>query len=293
VRVAALEAGEIHIADNLSTKESFDVLEADPNLVAYNFCRPGVNSGWHLNASKPPFDDIKVREAIGYLIDRETAIETLFGGFIEPYYGIISECMWSYWEGSEDYWRYNPEKGLALLEEAGWTDTDGDGMLDKDGEPFVFETFGMSEDNQIVAFEFWQATLREFGIDYQPEYAEPGVVVEQCHGAQRDACVLGWRSTDPGVMGVVFHSDNIGSGFAWSHLADEEIDNLLAAGAKEPDKEKRMQIYQDLQKRILDLYIYFPFWRLPGLVGYDAAVKDAVHLPYPQFIYIYDTYIEE
>jgi peptide/nickel transport system substrate-binding protein len=293
MRVAALEVGEVHLADYLDTREVWDQLNANTDLIGFKVGRPGIVLGWHLNASMPPFDDVRVRQAIHYLIDKETAFQTLFGDFITPAYGVLSSNTWAYWPGSEDYYPYDPAKGLALLEEAGWTDSDGDGWLDKDGEKLSFGTLGLDRPTWKVAWEFFQAQLREYGIEYQPEFAEAGVVVEQCHGAKRTGCTLAWRSTDPSVLEVQFHSKNIGSGFAWSHLADDMLDQLLDDGAIEPDPDKRKQIYYDAQERLLDLALYIPMWKLPGVYGYDKAVFDAVHLPYPEYIWLYDAYVEE
>jgi peptide/nickel transport system substrate-binding protein len=144
-----------------------------------------------------------------------------------------------------------------------------------------------------AAWEFFQAQLRDLGIELDVEYAEAGVVVEECHGAKRHICGLRWRMADPIEMRAVFGAENIGSGFNWTHYRDEEIDGLLNAGAGEPDPEARTDIYRDLQKRIMDAAIFLPIWESPMVHGATPDLKDWIVMPNPEYIWLYDAYLEE
>jgi peptide/nickel transport system substrate-binding protein len=293
-RLAALELGEAHLVSNIDQAQVFEELNNNSDLVARRSSRPGIPTGWNINASLAPTDDIRVRQAIGYAIDRTIAFQTLFPDFLVPAYGPLAPSTWAYWDGAEAYFPYDPTMAASLLEEAGWADSDGDGILDKDGEPLVLT--GMDLTNtplRTPAWEFFQAQLREVGIDFQPEFAEAGVVVEECHGAKRHICPISWRSTDPSVLQILFHTDNIGSGFNWTHLVDPDLDALIIAASGELDSDKRKQLYADAQKKIMDQAVWIGMWETPIVHGAWPSLMDWDLLPYPEYVWFYDTYIEE
>jgi peptide/nickel transport system substrate-binding protein len=292
-RYAALEAGEVQLVNRIEA-EQFSELVNNPDLAYVQLAAPATPMGWVINASMPPFDDPLVRQGIAHLVDRETMLDTLFGGFFKVGDGPLTKATWSYWPGVESYNTFEPATGLALLEQAGWTDTDGDGLLDKDGQPLTITLLDLPTAANQAAWEFAQAQLLEQGVQLELEFAEAGVVVDECSNARRNICVLRWRMADPSTAAVMFESSGIvPGGFNWTHLPDEETDALFAAGASEPDREARAQIYADLQKRIMDQGIWLPIWDVQIVHGYDPRLKDWVPLVNPEYIYMYDAYMEE
>jgi peptide/nickel transport system substrate-binding protein len=292
-RYAALEAGEVHLVNRIEA-EQFEELSSNPDLAYVQLAAPATPMGWVINGSLPPFDDPLVRQGIAHLVDRETMLDTLFGGFFKVGDGPLTKATWSYWPGVETYNTYEPETGLALLEQAGWTDSDGDGLLDKDGQPLTLTLLDLPTAANQSAWEFAQAQLLQHGVQLELEFAEAGVVVDECSNARRNICVLRWRMADPSTAAVMFESSGIvPGGFNWTHLPDEETDALFAAGASEPDREARAQIYADLQKRIMDQGIWLPIWDVQIVHGYDPRLKDWQALTNPEYVYLYDAYLEE
>lgn len=292
-RLASLEAGEVHLINRVES-DQYIQLSQNPDLVTTALPGPGTPNGFVLNASLPPLDDIRVRQALGHAFDRPLMLEVLFNNIFPIGNGPISSSTWSYWEGVNDYNQYDPEMALALLAEAGWTDTDSDGILDKDGEPLALSHIELSTiPDRAIAAEFVQAQLAEVGIQLNLEFAEAGVVVDECHNARRHVCGLRWRMADPSNLSAMWLSTNIGTGFNWSHLPDEDIDSLLSAGAAEADRETRRQIYQDLQKRIMDLAIWIPLWDVQITHGSNPKLQGWEALNNPEYIWLYDAYISE
>jgi peptide/nickel transport system substrate-binding protein len=292
-RLASLEAGEVHLVNRVES-EQYTQLVANPDLVTMALSSPGTPNGLVLNVTLPPMDDIRVRQAIAHSVDRQLMLDVLFDGIFPLGTGPLTSATWSYWPGVEDYFQYDPELASELLAEAGWADSDGDGVLDKDGEPLVLSHMELSSlPDRAIAAEFMQAQMAEIGIQFDLSFAEPGVVVDECHGARRHICGLRWRMADPSTLSAVWASSNIGSGFNWSHMADDEIDSLLEAGVAEPDREVRAQIYQDLQKRIMDLVLWIPLWDVQISHGAAPEFQGWFALPNPEYIWLYDAYIEE
>jgi peptide/nickel transport system substrate-binding protein len=293
LRVAALESGEIEFIDRVDA-DQYALVEANPDLVISSASRPGMPVGWMLNASLAPLDDINVRQAVGHAIDRELMLQTLFGGFMQAAYGPVSSSTFGYSADVESYFAYDPAEASRLLEEAGWADADGDGILDKDGVPLTLTLIDIAgAADRAAAWEFFQAQLREVGIDLAVEFTESGVVVGECHAAKRHICGLNWRFTEPTELRAVFGSANIGSGFNWTHYPDAEIDQLIDTAATEVDRAERADIYADLQRRIMDLAIFVPIWS-PQIV--HAAQSDFVDwtvLANPEHIWLYEAYIQQ
>jgi peptide/nickel transport system substrate-binding protein len=292
-RLASLEAGEVQFINRVESEQYLQLLD-NPNLVTTALPSPGTPNGFVLNASLPPLDDIRVRQALGHAFDRPLLLDVLFNNTFPLDNGPISSSTWSYWDGVDAYNQYDPEQALALLAEAGWTDSNGDGVLDKDGEPLVLTHIELSTlPDRAIAAEFVQAQLAELGITLNLEFAEAGVVVDECHNARRHVCGLRWRMADPSNLSAMWSSANIGTGFNWSHLPDEGIDGFLAAGAAEADRETRRQIYQDLQKRIMDLAVWIPLWDVQITHGSSPSFQGWRAMNNPEYIWLYEAYVTE
>ena len=87
------------------------------------------------NMDSPFFNDVRVRRAINYAIDKEEIVKGVLLGQGYPAMGPYKPGTWVYNDKLKPY-GYKPEKAKELLKEAGWIDTDGDGILDREGKPF-------------------------------------------------------------------------------------------------------------------------------------------------------------
>jgi peptide/nickel transport system substrate-binding protein len=140
---------------------------------------------------------------------------------------------------------YDPQKARQLLAEAGWKDTDGDGILDKDGKPFRFKLITNSgNDIRRDVGVLVQRQLRELGIDVIFETYEWSIFLKNFINAKYfDACILGWSlSPDPDDY-QIWHSSQIEKGFNFISYKNPEVDHLWEEGRKEYHIEKRKQIY--------------------------------------------------
>jgi len=115
-----------------------------------------------MNVNRPPFDDVRVRQALNYAVDKQLIMDELYGGRAVALPGPLSPFN-NFANKDLKPYPYDPDKALALLEEAGWTDSDGDGMLDKDGETFAF-TIDTTELQRTLT-EAVAGQFRALGID--------------------------------------------------------------------------------------------------------------------------------
>lgn len=144
------------------------------------------------NLRNPLFDSAKVRRALTMGIDRQQIVDALLYG-----YGTIavSDAMPFQWEFNDglEPWPYDPEAARRMLEEEGWRDTDGDGILDKDGRPFRFELrTNQGNDLREDIIVIVQSDLRKLGIDVQPRLVEWNTFITDLKAKRFEAAVSGW-----------------------------------------------------------------------------------------------------
>ena len=244
------------------------------------------------NVTKSPFDDITVRQAMNYAINKEDVLQTGLDGLGEIAYGPLPPSIWGYWEGIEDYApSYNPDKALELLSQAGWT-KNSDGLLEKDGQPFMFTLLTMATDTWSKSAQVVQAQLKQLGITMEIQTFEFATLLEKMKAGEHQAGFMGYTYTSPDILYVWFHSSNIGSGLTLSHHKDDELDKMIEESRSESDEDKRLQLYQDIQKYIVDKALWVPLWINYNYIGLQKRIANArVH---PEgFVALFDASITE
>ncbi|HUP20594.1 MAG TPA: peptide-binding protein, partial [Gemmatimonadota bacterium] len=144
------------------------------------------------NTANPLFSDARVRRALTMGMDRQQIVDALLYGYGEVG---ITDVMPFQWEFNEELepWPYDPEGAKALLAEAGWTDSDGDGTLDKDGRPFRFiletnQGNDLREDLIVIA----QSDLAKIGVAVEPRLTEWNTLIDRLKRKDFVAVVSGW-----------------------------------------------------------------------------------------------------
>jgi ABC-type transport system substrate-binding protein len=163
-RVAMLETGEAQIIAEVPPEE-IERLSADPNIDIIE--QTGLRTFFiAFNFDLPELQDLRVREALNYAVDKQEIVDSIFLGLAEPLDSPVSSAMPGH--VSIGTYAYDPEQATALLVEAGWTDTDGDGIVDKDGEPLHLRMLisDAYPKEQEVA-EAVQLYLRDVGVDVE------------------------------------------------------------------------------------------------------------------------------
>jgi peptide/nickel transport system substrate-binding protein len=139
-RISELLAGNVHIVRGVPSDAVAD-LKANPDVTLYESITPGITYIM-INVKRPPLDDVRVRKALIYAINRNE-IKTTLEDTVLPCYSYMSPTMLAYNASVEEYasqiYAYNLDTARSLLAEAGWTDTNGDGIVDKDGQPLSLE----------------------------------------------------------------------------------------------------------------------------------------------------------
>lgn len=242
-RAAMLRTGE---ADFITTVplEQMDVLKKDPNIVVQ--AKPSiVQKHLDLNNHFKPFNDVRVRQAVNYAIDKAALAKVAYGGYAVPQYGLLAET----YPGAKKFgpWPYDPQKARELLKDAGYPDG--------------FETTLYSGYNDTTAskvVQFIAQSLRQVGIRAKTKLLEPGVRsdlilnVKGPDDAKHRMFYIGWTdgTFDPDqILRPLLHSRQAPPVYMnTAYYANPEFDRLIDAALVESDQAKRDELYGKAQE---------------------------------------------
>jgi len=216
------------------------------------------------NLKNPLFTDKRVRQAISYAINKEEIISGVLLGLGKPATGPFKPETWAY-NGNVKTYNFNPQKARELLKDAGWQDINGDGVLEKDGKPFVFElvTNQGNETRQKCA-EIIQRQLAEVGITVKIRILEWAAFVNDFINKRRfDAVLMGWTiPPDPDAYDVWHSSKTSPEELNFISYKNSEVDDLLEKGRNTFDQKERKKYYDRFQEILAEdqpyTFLYVP-----------------------------------
>lgn len=286
-RLGALESGEVQIVDTIPPTRVED-LKGKGFTVAI-FPRFGLPRMLNLNVDAFPTDDVKVRQAMNFGVDRKRLDEAVNKGIYPLAYNILAPGTPFYDEAAASKYPYDPEKAKKLLEEAGWTEINADGYRVKDGK--VLEVFHATfPDSQAeLTAEVVQSTLKEIGIKFNVEVMTGSAMMDgiMAKDSKINSAFIGEGDPDPGFpLKSWFHS----SGYLFSHYSTPELDKLLEAGLATDDNAKRAEVYSEVQNIVMDNALVVPLSATVMLWGTNSKINGFSSDPYPH-PYLYDTWM--
>jgi peptide/nickel transport system substrate-binding protein len=207
-----------------------------------------------LNASKFPTDDINVRKAIQHSIDKKGVIQLAEAGVFPPSNTPLVKGMVGYDPSLEDSYPFDPAKAEALLKAGGWTKP-GE-FWEKDGRRLAFTINAISTvPSYPLLAQAMQGYLRKAGMDVQvQQLATPAWLAANVNG-DMSMTPLQYVGVDPDALHFWFLP---GEYFNWSKFTDPTLTQLINQGQQERDTEKRVKIYHQAQKIIMDNAVMMP-----------------------------------
>lgn len=226
------------------------------------------------NLKHKPFDDIRIRHALNYAIDKQELIDGVLLGLGEPVASPYKPG--TRWANPElQPYRYDPEKAKELLKKAGFEDHDGDGILDRDGKPFAFEILTNQNKQREMSAVLIQRRLKEIGIDVSIRKMEWASFIERfIKTGDFDVVVLGWSlALDPDQYSIWHSSQQAPGQFNFIGYNNPRVDKLLEQGRMELNPDKRMKIYHEFAQVLLEdspvVYLYAGY----GLPAIHKRIK--------------------
>jgi peptide/nickel transport system substrate-binding protein len=201
------------------------------------------------NMTDPLLEDVRVRRALAMLFDRQTAIDKLYAGQARPVTGPFTPDQWA--NNPEIIpIDFNPPAASALLSSAGWTDSDRDGVLDREGKKFTLTLLivagsKISEDVGQV----YQEALRQAGVQLELRLIDEAAFYEAVLQRNFQSAFLSWvNEPDPDPYGL-FHSSQLApEGMNVVGYKSEEADALMEEARTETDPARRAYLYHQLHE---------------------------------------------
>ncbi len=243
-RAQAFEAGDLDLVQSPLSPQDIRRLSADARFAKDVESSPAITY-FNFQCARAPLDERGVRRAVAMLIDQDTILTRIYEGTDEKARSILLPGSWAF---SDDVLQpsYDPDGALALLDELGWKDRDGDGILDKNGKKLSFELGTHSEDvNRVQTLEYLQNVLRTRGVDATLKVSDwPSFSVRRDAG-DYDVILLGWTQlVDPDKETYdQFHSRG---GLNWGGYRNARVDALLERGRSATSLEERAASYREL-----------------------------------------------
>lgn len=216
------------------------------------------------NLRKPMFQDRRVRQALSYAINKQEIIDGVLLGYGVAATGPYKPDSWVYNRQVPRY-DYNPEKARALLAEAGWTDSDGDGVLDKDGRDFSFVIVtNQGNDLRAKTGEIIQRRFQEVGVKVKLRVIEWATFLKEfINPGNFDATILGWSGGPEPDQYNIWHSSKTGPRqLNFIGFKNAEVDQLLEKGRRVFDQQQRKVYYDHFQQILAEeqpyTFLYVP-----------------------------------
>ena len=201
-----------------------------------------------LNVDEPPFDDVNVRQALNYAIDLDSIAENVLDGRVSPARGVIPPGFPSYTENLRSY-SYNPDLARELLQQSNYA-------ADLEAGDFpritlsISGSFGAAIPSYLeVMLEQWRG---ELGIEVDIQQTEWATFLQDVNDSKYQMFALGWIADYPdpeNFLDILFRTGSENNNTSYSN---SEVDRLLTEASVERDRERRFQLYNQVEQLILD-----------------------------------------
>ena len=248
-RLMQLQSGQIDVAPTFPFSlaqgvESNEALALDifPSTQIYYLT---------VNTTKPPFDDVKVRQALYYALNKSELASAIAGEYGTPVAAIVSETQGDWCNTDLQVTEYAPDTAKQMLADAGYTEPVEFTLSIRTGSTFY---------EQIATLI--KSEVDQAGFSCNIELLESATLTDKYSSQSHQATILQWVDDyqDPsGVVGWTVDYDQ--AQCFYTGLNDEELDALYMAAQTEMDHDKRVEMYRDIQQQVYDNANVIPLYR--------------------------------
>lgn len=286
MRGLELRKGTMDIVVNDLAPDIVHQLERDADLQTVK--SPGTDYQYiGVNMRDRILKDLRVRQALGYAIDRRAIVDYLRRGLATPAVGLMPPMAWAF-EPDVFSFTYDPAKARALLDEAGYRDPDGDGPL-----PRFQLTLKVSniEFNRLQSAVI-QQNLRAVGIDLDVRTYEFATLYADVLTGNFQLFTLQWVGgsvADPDILRRVFHSSQTPPyGFNRGFFSDPRVDRLLDEATVSTGEAQRRMLYGEVQQLVARAVPYISLWCKTNVAVAQRSLTGIRVPPDVDFVFLKD-----
>lgn len=288
--LAALETGEVTVA-GIPTQNLVDIAANPDIIVDEGLADQLMYVGF--NTSKAPWDNVELRRALAYATDREEVNILAFDELAVPNYQPLPPTIWGHNPDLDaGAYHYDPDTAMAMLDELGYVDANGDGVRDMpDGSEWVVPLAVQSTDDFMRIAQVIDAQWRSIGVPVRIDAMERQAVIELTTTGTHDLFLLNYGYQDPSILTYFFDPDRKGgSNRAW--FSTDELSALLVKADTDLNQETRYQTITELSQYIIDASPWIFLVDPPALTGVRTELKNWKINPDLSFLY-WNAYIED
>lgn len=275
-RLTALLTGETDFITEVPTTQVASV-NANPDFRVVGKSRPGACQQHHFNTQKAPTNELAVRQACIYATDQEAIVLAVFQGVHPAAYGLLMPAAPYYNEEINDMYPFDPDKARELLDGAGWVDTNGDGIREKNGMDCEIDFVSFPGYLAEQPAEMVQAYLAEVGIRLNITVTTGSEMMStcaQCCPGPWNSCVVGSSGIDTVDRLYRFaHSDMIGTS-NYTKYVDEELDRLIDVCRTTTDEAEREAAAKRVQVIWNENALSNPLFAIANTFGVSNRIAD-------------------
>jgi peptide/nickel transport system substrate-binding protein len=286
-----LKAGEIHFIDDVKPEDADRLKENDDFVVKLSKGRQYDYLGWNnidpesfANGKVLPnkyFGDYNVRRALALATNREEVLNNYLYDYGQLAAGPISSEFSAIVSDDIKPLDYNIDQAKNILSEAGWTDSNNNGILDKDGIELEFDIYIPSgEPRREFAANIFNNNFKELGINAEFKFVEMNTFLDGVFGKQFDSWMIGWTNPLPLNLRIQWYSNLDETPFNLPSYQNSEIDKLLDIIDSNSSDEEKIEAYKGINNILFDEQpVCFLYW-IDGITVHSVNLENVTVDPF-------------
>jgi peptide/nickel transport system substrate-binding protein len=288
-RTGTLQSGETDGIDNVPPKD-VSLFKDDPDTYqVLNAAVTGIPFVITLNTTKAPTDDLVVRQALNFGLDKATIIKTLYFDQYVPAYGPLNAATLGFDPSLKELYPFDKDKANSLLDQAGWT-KGSDGIRQKADQRLSVSYYADTYDESPPLV---QAQWKEIGVETKIQQMAYNALIPIVTKGDANIGTLGWIQADPDVVRYLLYSKNIGTGYGWTFYRSDQLDNLIVQAAATVDQDQRRQLYGQIQQITMQNALIVPVRDLAAIYALRSYVKNFRVDTRGWYPWLYDVWLDK
>jgi peptide/nickel transport system substrate-binding protein len=269
-RIAEFQAGNVDLVQDVPLSE-VDRLDKTPgvSIVRYDQLQTTYVG---MNTSKPPFDDVRVRQAVAYAINRDEIVTGANFGLAKPATTMLTPETPFFWPDSlQQAPGFDLNKANSLLDQAGWSMGNG-GIREKGGQQLVMPLWVINDSTTVLQAQILEQQLAKAGIKVDTKQYEQTAWFAAARSGEQVGFIIGVFFENADVLYFYFYSKQQPAPNRFFY-SNQQVDQWLDDSRTNPDKNAVAQDYQNIQKQLIADVPAAPLVHTQGTVGVLDGVQ--------------------
>ncbi len=273
-RILELQSGGVAIVPVVPTNEAANLTDSEDIEIIEGRSGQTTYLGMNLRKDLMADENKPVRVAFMHAIDREQIVNEILSGYAEVAWGPVAPWVKGALPDVEQYgYAFDPELAKTTLEEAGWVDSDGDGIREKDGQKLSIPIYAIASDQTQEMMGLFSSNLADVGIEVESTLIEEAAIWARLAAGEHTVMLMGMpHSTPDEILMFYFLSENQPAPNRFG-FSDPEVDEWLKDARQAETDEQWLEDYHNIQQRVLEAAFWMPVYHPYQLVGVHQSVQ--------------------